>query len=65
MTYSKHSSRPPEEIETRLHEAAQRDKFGILHVHDLRPTLQSKGIDLGAECRIYDGCNPASCIESS
>ena len=58
MTYSKHSSRPPDEIERRLREAAQRHKFGVLHVHDLKSTLQSKGIDLGAECRIYDICNP-------
>ncbi len=58
MTYSKHSSRTPTEIETRLQEAAQRHKFGVLHVHDLKSTLQSKGIELGSECRIYDVCNP-------
>lgn len=58
MTYSKHSSRSPEEVETRLREAAQRHKFGVLHVHDLKATLQSKGIELDSECRIYDVCNP-------
>ena len=58
MTYSKHSSRSSEEIETRLREAAARHKFGILHVHDLRQTLQSKGIELGSECKVYDVCNP-------
>ncbi len=58
MTYSKHSSRTPTEIEPRLREAAQRHKFGVLHVHDLKSTLQSKGIELGSECRIYDVCNP-------
>lgn len=58
MTYSKHSSRNPEEVEVRLREAATRHKFGILHVHDLRQTLNSKGIELGSECRVYDVCNP-------
>ena len=58
MTYSKHSSRSSEEIEMRLREAAARHKFGILHVHDLRQTLQSKGIELGSECKVYDVCNP-------
>ena len=58
MTYSKHSSRSSEELEKRLREAATRHKFGILHVHDLRQTLQSKGIELGSECRVYDVCNP-------
>ena len=58
MTYSKHSVRSPEEAEKRLREAAARHKFGILHVHDLRQTLESKGIQLDSECRVYDICNP-------
>lgn len=58
MTYSKHSLRSSEEVETRLREAAARHKFGILHVHDLKQTLHSKGIELSSECRVYDVCNP-------
>ncbi len=58
MTYSKHSSRSTEEVEKRLAEAAARHKFGILHIHDLKQTLESKGIHLGSECRVYDVCNP-------
>ncbi len=58
MTYSKHSSRTSEEVGKRLAEAAVRHKFGILHIHDLKQTLESKGIQLGSECRVYDICNP-------
>jgi len=58
MTHSKHSSRSSEELDKRLREAAAKHKFGILHVHDLRQTLQSKGIELGSECKVYDVCNP-------
>ena len=58
MTYKKRSSRSPEEVEARLVEAAARHRFGILHVHDLRQTLQSKGITLGSPCKVYDVCNP-------
>lgn len=58
MTYCKHSSRAPEEVEQRLAEAAARHRFGILHIHDLKQTLESKEIHLGAECRVYDVCNP-------
>jgi uncharacterized protein (DUF302 family) len=58
MTYSKHSSRSPDEVENRLREAAQRHKFGILHIHDLKSTLRSKGVEFGPECRVYDVCNP-------
>ena len=58
MIYTKPSSRSIGEIEERLREAAQRHKFGVLHVLDIQQTLQSKGIELGRECRIYDVCNP-------
>lgn len=58
MTYSRTSARSIEEIELRLRDAAQRHKFGVLHVLDLKQTLQSKGVELGSECRIFDVCNP-------
>ena len=64
MTYSKHSSRSSEELETRLREAAAKHKFGILHVLDLRQTLQSKGIELGSECKVYDVCNPQAAAKA-
>lgn len=60
MTYTKNSSRSIDEIEQRLREAAQRHKFGVLHVLDIQQTLQSKGIDFAKACRIYDVCNPQS-----
>lgn len=58
MTYTKKSNRSVEEIEQRLREAAQRHKFGVLHVLDLKETLHGKGIELGKECRVFDVCNP-------
>lgn len=58
MIYSRHSSRSSAEVEARLREAAARHKFGVLHVHDLRQTLQSKGIEIGSECKVFDVCNP-------
>lgn len=64
MTYSKHSSRSSVELEQRLREAAAKHKFGILHVHDLRQTLQSKGIELGSECKVYDVCNPQAASQA-
>ena len=64
MIYSKHSSLSPEEAGKRLEESAARHKFGVLHVHDLRKTLDSKGIQLGSECRIYDVCNPQAATKA-
>ena len=58
MIYSKSSSRSPEEAAHRLAQAAAKHKFGILHVLDLKQTLDAKGIQLGADCSVYDLCNP-------
>ncbi len=36
---------------------APHGRFFLVHLndlHDLKSTLQSKGIELGSECRIYD-----------
>jgi len=58
MILSVNSSKSFAEIDTSLREAAQRHKFGILNVLDLKQTLSQKGIPLGPECRVYDVCNP-------
>lgn len=41
-----------------LEAAVQKHKFGVLHVHDLKKTLTGKGYPLGAECRVFEVCNP-------
>lgn len=41
-----------------LQEAVTRNKFGVLHVHDLKATMAKKGIDFPNECRIFEVCNP-------
>ena len=58
MIYTKRSTHSLQEIDSRLRAAAQRHKFGVLNVQDLRATLKGKGIELGADCRVYDVCNP-------
>ncbi len=64
MIYSKHSSHTLDQVDHRLREAAQRHKFGVLHMHDLAATLKSKGIELGSECRVYDVCNPQAASQA-
>lgn len=64
MIFQKHSSRSSEELDTRLREAAARHKFGVLHVHDLKQTLHSKGIEIERECRVYDVCNPQAASQA-
>jgi len=41
-----------------LQEAVSQNKFGVLHVHDLKATMAKKGIDFPNECRIFEVCNP-------
>ncbi len=41
-----------------LEEAVKRNKFGVLHVHNLQQTLKEKGIDFPNACRILEVCNP-------
>ena len=64
MIYQKSSKHSPQEVEQSLRDAAQRHKFGILHVLDLKNTLHDKGIDLDNEVRIYDVCNPLAAAQA-
>jgi uncharacterized protein (DUF302 family) len=46
------------EAEQRLTGALMRRKFGVLHVHDLKATLNGKGVPFEPECRVLEVCNP-------
>jgi uncharacterized protein (DUF302 family) len=58
MLFQLQSSKSVEEIERDLQDAAARNKFGIIAVHDLRETMKKKDVELAMECRIYEVCNP-------
>jgi uncharacterized protein (DUF302 family) len=42
----------------RLTEALKARKFGVLHVHNLKATLNSKGVPFETECQVMEVCNP-------
>ena len=46
------------EVKDRLTDALTRRKFGVLHVHNLKATLNSKGVPFDAECEVLEVCNP-------
>lgn len=58
MVFEVQSTKDLAAIDSALHEAAARHKFGVLTVHDLQETMRKKGVDFGRECRIYEVCNP-------
>lgn len=47
-----------EQASAALQEAAKANGFGVLHVHDLKETLEKKGIGFPHECLIFEVCQP-------
>ncbi|MHC4552835.1 MAG: DUF302 domain-containing protein [Planctomycetota bacterium] len=58
MQYIVETEKTVEEAQKDLEQAVADNQFGILHVHDLKATLNKKGIDFVNDCRIYEICNP-------
>ncbi len=52
------SVKPFDEACRALEAAIAGHRFGVLHVHDVRQTLTSKGIPFDRSVRIFDVCNP-------
>jgi uncharacterized protein (DUF302 family) len=46
-----------------LEEAVKRNKFGVLHVHDLQKTLKERGVDFPNACKILEVCNPQRAVQ--
>ena len=58
MLFEIDSKKTLEEIDRGLRDAAARHKFGVITVHNLRETMQKKGVEYAGECMIYEICNP-------
>lgn len=58
MLYQVKSAKPIAQIGRDLETAAQKNKFGVMAVHDLKAKMKEKGVDFAGECMIYEVCNP-------
>ena len=58
MLYIKDSSKSPEQAGQCLEAAAQKQKYGVLTVHNLKETMKKKGVEMDMDCLIYEVCNP-------
>ena len=58
MQYMEATNKSVQEVIDCLKEVTAKYKYGIQHIHNVKETLNSKGIDLGNECQIVDICNP-------
>jgi uncharacterized protein (DUF302 family) len=52
-----------DEVCRKLPEVAQRHKFGVLGMHDLKEKMVSKGVAFDRECRVFEVCNPQQAKE--
>jgi uncharacterized protein (DUF302 family) len=58
MLYRVHSRKKLTEVARDLEAAAQRHKFGVLGLHDVKAIMWEKGVEFGRDCLIYEVCNP-------
>jgi uncharacterized protein (DUF302 family) len=58
MKYVVSTERSVPETVDRLTKSLADRKFGVLHVHDLKKTLNGKGVPFSPECQVMEVCNP-------
>lgn len=58
MKYIVGTNKTIDRVAKDLEEAVARNKFGVLHIHDLKKAMKNKGVDFPYECRIFEVCNP-------
>src|SRR5688572_10556531 len=58
MYYIVPAAKTVDEAARALEVAVRKHQFGVLHVLDLKETLTKKGYPFGAQCRIFEVCNP-------
>ena len=58
MLFRIQSRKSLSEVAKALEAAAQRHKFRVLAVHDLKQKMQEKGVEFDRDCLIYEVCNP-------
>ena len=58
MYYIVESGKSFEQASIDLEAAVKRNRFGVLHIHDLGATLRSKGMAFNEQCKVFEVCNP-------
>lgn len=60
MFITVHSRRSMGEVRQRFEEAAAERKFGVQGIHNVKATLNSKGLPFDRRLYIYEVCNPGA-----
>jgi len=58
MVYIERSNKEVSELVELIENRVSDFKFGVLHIHNVKNTLESKGVEFENECQILDICNP-------
>ncbi len=58
MNYTTTSTKSVNEAVEAIQENVEEFKFGVLHIHDVKKTLNEKGVSFSSECKVLDICNP-------
>jgi uncharacterized protein (DUF302 family) len=58
MLYMRETNKSIDQVGAALERAAKERQFGIMTIHNLRETMQKKGIEFNRDLRIYEICNP-------
>lgn len=58
MKYIVETSKSVSQAVADLEVAVKDHKFGVLHIHNLKQTLNSKGVEFENECQVLEICNP-------
>lgn len=58
MLFEIQSEKTLDQVSQDLEKAVTNHKFGVMAVHNLKDTMQKKGVEFDRECRIFEVCNP-------
>jgi uncharacterized protein (DUF302 family) len=59
MHYTEESNKSVQEVVDTIQKIVSNYGFGVQHIHNVKNTLNSKGIDFEKECQILDVCKPS------
>jgi len=58
MNYTVTTTKTVNEAVEAIENNVKEYQFGVLHIHDVKNTLNEKGVPFSNECKILDICNP-------
>ena len=58
MKYIVETQKSIEHVSEDLIQVVSEYQFGVLHIHNIKETLNNKGVEYNQECRVFEICNP-------